>query len=150
MKKLWNQLADRLRPEPIAEESEEHAIEFAAASLLLEVAQMDMQFDAVEREAIAQQLTNVYSLNGTEVTELIARAEREDDAAITYHPHVETINAHCDPAQKAQIIEQIWRVAYADGRLDKYEEHYLRRVAELIHVPHKVLLQTKHRVLDDQ
>jgi uncharacterized tellurite resistance protein B-like protein len=34
-------------------------------------------------------------------------------------------------------------VAYADGDLDKYEEHLIRRVAELIYVPHEEYIRAK-------
>ncbi len=149
MKTLWEKLQTSLAgSSPAASDSDEHAIEFAAASLLVEVGHMDMQFDPIERDAIRKSLTDVFSLDQGEVCNILARAERENDDNITYHPHVETINEQCGLEEKAQIIEQIWRVAIADGHLDKYEEHYLRRVADLLHVPHRVLMQTKHKVLD--
>jgi len=42
------------------------------------------------------------------------------------------------------------KMAYADHELDKYEEHLLRRLAELLHVPHKDFIQTKHKTLKDK
>ena len=43
------------------------------------------------------------------------------------------------------MVELLWRVAYADGDLDKYEEHLVRRIADLIHVPHSVFIRMKHK-----
>ena len=147
MKSWWAKLQQQLGGvDGSHSDDETHAIEFAAASLLVEVGHMDMHFDPIERDAIRKSLTDTFSLDQTEVCAILSRAERENDDNITYHPHVETINKLCSPEQKAQIIEQLWRVAIADGQLDKYEEHYLRRVADLIHVPHRVLMQTKHKV----
>ena len=37
-------------------------------------------------------------------------------------------------------------VAYADGHVDKYEEHYLRKLGNLLYVPHSVFIQTKLEV----
>jgi len=149
MKSWWSKLQEQLgEGRDCAEpQSEAHAIEFAAASLLVEVGHMDMQFDPIERDAIRKSLTETFSLDQAEVCDILNRAERENDDNITYHPHVEVINELCGSEEKAQIIEQIWRVAIADGQLDKYEEHYLRRVADLLHVPHRILMQTKHKVL---
>jgi uncharacterized tellurite resistance protein B-like protein len=40
----------------------------------------------------------------------------------------------------------MWTVAYADGDLDKYEEHLIRQVAELTYVPHSDYIQCKLNV----
>jgi uncharacterized tellurite resistance protein B-like protein len=46
------------------------------------------------------------------------------------------------------VIEYLWEVAYADNQLDKYEEHFVRKIADLLHVAHKDFMASKHRVLD--
>ena len=71
------------------------------------------------------------------------RARRETDKATSLYPFTGLINQHFSPEQKAQVVEALWRVAYADGTLDKYEEHLVRKVAELIHVSHSTFIRTK-------
>ena len=44
---------------------------------------------------------------------------------------------------KVQLITSLWKVAYADGDLDKYEEHLIRRVADLLYVPHDAFIRAK-------
>ena len=58
-----------------------------------------------------------------------------------------TINKHYSREQKTELLEQLWRVAFADGKLDKYEEHLVRKLAELLHVPHTRFVATKHRAV---
>ena len=45
--------------------------------------------------------------------------------------------------QKLQLIDSMWSVAFADGNLDKYEEHLIRQVAELTYVPHPDYIRSK-------
>jgi uncharacterized tellurite resistance protein B-like protein len=40
----------------------------------------------------------------------------------------------------------LWQVAYADGSLDPYEEALVRKIADLIYVPHREFIQAKHRI----
>jgi len=58
------------------------------------------------------------------------------------------INQHFTPEQKVRVVEMLWQVAYADGHLDPYEEALVRKIADLIHVPHRQFIQAKHRVAE--
>ncbi|MBV2123299.1 MAG: TerB family tellurite resistance protein, partial [Candidatus Thiodiazotropha sp. (ex Ctena orbiculata)] len=51
--------------------------------------------------------------------------------------------------QKIQIIESLWQVAFADRQLHHYEEHVIRRLADLIHVSHGDFISAKHRVMSE-
>jgi uncharacterized tellurite resistance protein B-like protein len=42
----------------------------------------------------------------------------------------------------------LWQLAYADQTIDKFEEHLIRKLAELLHVPHKHFIQAKHSAKD--
>ena len=150
MKKIWQQLQQKLGIESAADENLEqsHVLEYAAAALLLEMCDSDMRRDPCEIEAVRKALSATYSLSEAEINHLIERATREGDHQVSFYPHVTLINEICSQAQKILIVEQLWRVAFADGRLDKYEEHYLRKLCDLIHLPHKAYLQARHRVED--
>jgi uncharacterized tellurite resistance protein B-like protein len=39
----------------------------------------------------------------------------------------------------------MWRVAHADLELDMYEDHLVRKIAELLYVPHTEFITAKHR-----
>jgi uncharacterized tellurite resistance protein B-like protein len=76
----------------------------------------------------------------------VALAQNED--AVSLYPFVRLINDHFTAEQKRQIVEATWRVAFADRRLDKYEEAQIRKIADLLYVPHKDFIMTKLRVLE--
>ncbi|MEM9302431.1 MAG: TerB family tellurite resistance protein [Pseudomonadota bacterium] len=147
MKNFWNDLAGKLGFEQDNDaEAGEGDASLAAAALLLEMTEADMEVTTAERDAVRRALEKTFGLSAEEIEQTLAHAAGHIDRDVSYYPHVETINAVCDPEAKAQIVEQMWRVAFADGQLDKYEEHYLRRLCQLIHVPHRVFIQARHAV----
>ena len=72
-----------------------------------------------------------------------ALAHAED--ATSLYQFTGQINDHLDQQQKQSLLESIWRVAFADGRIDKYEEHLIRRMADLLHLNHREFMQARHR-----
>ena len=66
--------------------------------------------------------------------------------AIALHPFTRIVHATFSDAEKIRLFECLWHVALGDGRLDKYEEHMLRRIADLLYVSHRDFIRTKHTV----
>ena len=65
------------------------------------------------------------------------------DEGTSLYEFTRVINDHCCAEQKLQLIKAMWAVAYADGNVDKYEEHLIRQVAELTYVPHSDYIHCK-------
>ena len=126
-----------------SEEAEQHNLRLAAAVLLIETARADFTQDAAELTKLAQLLTTSLQLEQDEVHELVAAAGERAETATSLYEFTKVINALCDAGQKLQLVSAMWLVAYADGNLDKYEEHLIRQVAELIYVPHRDYIQCK-------
>jgi uncharacterized tellurite resistance protein B-like protein len=124
-------------------ESQQHNLRLAAAALLVETARADFTQDAAELSKLIQLLTTSLQLGQDEVHQLVSAAEQRVDVATSLYEFTRVINAHCDADQKLQLIGAMWLVAYADGDLDKYEEHLIRQVAELTFVPHRDYIQCK-------
>ena len=142
---FWKELTRKLGFEEAAAD-EERSASLAAAALLLEMTEADMEVTPEERNAVRVALAQTFGLDEASIDETMRQAVRQIDREVSYFPHVETINDLCGPEDKERIVEQMWRVAFADGSLDKYEEHYLRRLCELLHVPHRTFIQARHRV----
>jgi len=77
------------------------------------------------------------------VLELVEGASKNLDEAIDYFQFSKQINAQCSAEQRIDIIELLWRLAYADGELDKHEELVIRRVASLLYVTHEDFIAAK-------
>lgn len=124
-------------------EEKEHRLRLAAAALLVETARADFSEDKVEQAAMERLLYENIGLRREEVRKLIAEASTQLDEATSLYDFTRVINDHYLPAQKLELITFMWRVAYADGRLDKYEEALIRQVAELTYVSHTDYIRTK-------
>ena len=122
----------------------------AAAALLIETARADFIQDAGEQSAMEKLLTKALDLSTDAVHGLIEQASQRVDEATSLYEFTRVINDHYTPAQKQLLITGMWRVAYTDGDLDKYEEHLIRRVAELIYVPHADYIRSKLEARDLQ
>jgi len=121
----------------------EHRRHLAAAALLIETARADFTQDGIEETSMTAMLQGSLDLTEEEVEELLRLANAEVDAATSLYQFTRTVNDHFTPAQKSQLIGDMWRVAYADGDVDKYEEHLIRRVADLVYVAHEDYIRAK-------
>lgn len=118
-------------------------IHLATAALLLEVSHADFEIGDNELAVTAKALQRQFNFSDEETQELLEVALEEHKTQHSLHPFLLLINQNFSLQQKRQIIADLWHVAYADQRLDKYEEHRIRKIAELTHVPHRDFIQAK-------
>jgi uncharacterized tellurite resistance protein B-like protein len=121
----------------------EHRLRLAAAALLIEVSRADYTVDSAELRTIKTVLQTSLGISQGEIDELIALAGTAADKATSLYEFTRLINDHYSRQQKLQVIQSMWRIAYADDALDKYEERLIRQVSDLIHVPHKDYIRLK-------
>ncbi|MEE9422698.1 MAG: TerB family tellurite resistance protein [Gammaproteobacteria bacterium] len=124
----------------------EHALALATAALLFEVTRADFEVLDVEREVVESAIQKIFSLSEAETRELADLAEREVEEAVSLYQFTGLINQHFLPTEKVRIVEMLWQVVFADGIIACYEEAMVRKIADLIHVPHRDFIQAKHRV----
>lgn len=108
--------------------------ELAVALLLLELARSDFDFPEVERLKIRDLLAQRYQLEQAQAEALMQQAQATEQKAVSLYDYVQALNARLDAAAKRELMQMLWQVAYADGRLDKYEESLLRKLAGLLYV----------------
>jgi uncharacterized tellurite resistance protein B-like protein len=125
-----------------------HGVRVAAAALMVEVVRGDDEFTAVEREAVIGSVQRKFGLDASDAAELLALAESAARDAHDYFQFTSRINESFTDEQKQRLVEELWRVAYADELLHRHEEHLIRRVAELLHLPHSAFIRAKLRAQD--
>jgi len=122
-------------------------LQMATAALMVEMLHVDEQVTAEEDDKLRQLLKQRFNLDSSEIESLIDLAHTEKHEATDYYAFTSLINTHYSQQQKIKLVEDLWQLAYADSHLDKYEEHLLRRLADLLHVPHQDFIRTKHKAL---
>lgn len=128
---------------------EKQSIHRATAVLMAEMMRMDGDVQEAEREVMRSALYSHFGLQSSEIDEILSMAEQEAEESHDYYQFTTLINNNFSIEQKIEIIESLWRIAYADNELDKYEEHLLRRISDLIYVPHRDFIAAKHRIQDE-
>jgi uncharacterized tellurite resistance protein B-like protein len=123
-----------LAPSPGSDD--DHAIRLATAALLVETLRIDAEVRAPEREAALAAVRTKFGLPADEAETLIRLAEEEVRQATDYFQFTSLINRRFTPEQKVRVIEAMWRVAWADAELSAHERHLMRRITDLLHVPH--------------
>jgi len=129
-----------------AGESLEQRLQIATVALLLETARADFDVHDSELLTVARHAQKFFGLNDSETSELVALAEQEAGNATSYYEFTSLINGEFTEKDKIHIIELMWQVAYADKELEKYEEALIRKIAELLYVPHSAFIAAKHHV----
>lgn len=124
----------------------EERLQLAAAALMVEMLYADEKITVQEEEKVRALLKIRFELDDNKIEALLDLAHREKHEATDYYAFTSLLNTHYTQQQKIKLVEDLWRLAYADEVLDKYEEHLLRRLAELLHVPHHEFIRTKHKV----
>jgi uncharacterized tellurite resistance protein B-like protein len=124
-------------------EREQPSEQLAVALLLLELARSDFDLPEVELAKMRELLAQRYRLDPAEVEELMRQAQSSGRQAVSLYDYVQALNGRFDAAAKRQLMEMLWQLAYADGRLDKHEEYLLRKLAGLLYVSDEDYIRAK-------
>ena len=136
--------ADKLNPpEDASEEEHRLSIQYATAALLIEVAKSDFDQDEMERGLIFAMLKNTFELRESQLDELVSLADKATQDAHDIYQFTQLVNDAYSYEDKTQLITNLWRVAFADGRIDRYEDHFIRKVSGLLHVAHTDFIKAK-------
>jgi len=122
-------------------------LEVAGLALMLEIARADHNSSPDERKAIARAATQVFGVEGALAEELIAEAETAVEEAVSLFDFTRLLNERLDQEMKLRLLEHLWRVAYVDGHLDHFEEYFLRKICDLLHLSHRDLIRAKLAVV---
>ena len=118
----------------------------AAAALLFEVAWADHTISAEELAALKRVMQSQFEVDAEQLQQIIADTELVHESSVGVFPYTRAINEQLDQTAKIAIIRSMWQVAYADTTLDVFEEHTIRRIADLLYVSHKDFIATKLEV----
>ena len=141
---LLKKLKDLLGSESAATgEGEHRTLELACAALMFEVARADFSVETTEQDAVTSLLTAQFNLSADEVSTITEAAIEQADAATCLFEFTRTLNELASAEQKRNLLAMMWRVAMADNALSRYEEHVIRKVADLLYVPHGDFIAAK-------
>ena len=121
----------------------EQAVRTATVALLVEVARADFGVEDAEREMILRIIERHYAVTADQARLIADEAESHADDATCLHPLTRLITRQCSLEEREEIVRLLWEVSVADGHVDKHEEHLVRKVADLLYVPHNRFIKAK-------
>lgn len=152
MSQVVQELVARLRvfwtePDAVSPTEKRH---LALAALLAEMMRADYRLEEVERQAAERLLRSHLGLDEAATDQLLRAGEASADEATSLFEHTRVLDQSLTEAQKFEVLDMLWQIAYADGRLEGHEDQLIHRIADLLHVRHNDLMRLKARVLDQR
>ncbi len=121
----------------------EPSLALAIAALMIEIMHSDDKLEQVEQQVIIQALKARFDMTSADVEQLITDATTATSHATDFHQFTSLIKEHYSTDERINILKELWEIAMADGHIDTYEEHLIRRIANLIGIYHNEFIQAK-------
>ena len=138
---MFSRLLDLFRTEAQSELQIDPPL--AAAVLMFEVVWADHEISDAEVAMMTDLLAQQFDLHDQRVAEIITESKISHDESVGVFPFTRVINENLSEEQKYQVIKSMWTIALVDNELDVLEEHTIRRVADLIYLPHARFIAAK-------
>jgi uncharacterized tellurite resistance protein B-like protein len=129
-----------------AERFAENDYRVAAAALLVHAATIDGDMSAAERDKLEAVLKDRFALDDAATAALIDQATAAEHEAVDLYHFTTSINRALDEAERQRVVEMMWQVIYADGRLNEFEDNLVWRAADLLNVSSRDRVEIRQRV----
>ena len=143
IKRIKDLLSNFSNQEEDVEDEKISSLDKACSALLIEVAYADKIFDESEIISLKESLKETYNIDDIIIDELISDAKKTVDESTSLYEYTRVVNDEFEYSDKLELLSRIWRLAFADGNLDKYEDHLIRKISDLIHISHSDFIKIK-------
>ena len=110
---------------------------------MLEVSLADEIMDISEVETLKDVLLKEFDVDQTKIDDLISNAKKNQNSSTSLYEFTRKINDDYKFEDKKNLILSMWKIAFADGNIDKYEEYVIRKVSDLIYISHPDFIESK-------
>jgi len=124
---------------------ERRHLHVSVASLLHEASRVDLREDGREHAAAQAGLADLFGLADREAAAVLAEGREKARQMTSYFGPVAVVKRDMGQPERVRLIEHLWRIAYADGPLDPYEDHYVRKIGHLLYVTNTDIVLARNR-----
>lgn len=124
---------------------EQRHLQLAVASVLHEATRVDLNDAPGEHAAAERALASLFGASPADSKALLAEGGERARRLTSYYAPISVIKRDFDLPQRVLLVEHLWRIAYADGKLDQYEDHFVRKIAHLLYVPNTQCILARNR-----
>ena len=125
--------------------NERHPLQLAVAVLLYEARRADYAEGGEESAAGEDALADLFDLERPAARVLLAQGRERAAQLTSFYAPVTAVKRAFSMDERIRLVEHLWRVAFADGELSYYEDHYVRKIAHLLYVPNTQSMLARNR-----
>jgi uncharacterized tellurite resistance protein B-like protein len=125
--------------------SDRSPLQIAVAVLLHEARRADYDIGAAETASAERALADLFELVPAECAALLEAGRARAQQLTSFFPPVSVIKREFSIEDRVRLVEHLWRVSFADGKLNYYEDHYVRKIARLLYVPNTQSMLARNR-----
>jgi uncharacterized tellurite resistance protein B-like protein len=118
----------------------------AAAALLVHAAAIDGDISALERDKLHAVIKRQFGLDEATTDELVAEATAAEQESIDLYHFTSLINRSLDEDGRRRMVEMMWEIVYADGRISDFESNLIWRAADLLGISSRDRIELGERV----
>jgi len=129
---------------------EENDYRLAAAALLIHASTIDGNMNGTERDRLRGVLKSRFALDDAATEELIDIGTLAENEAVDLYRFTSLLNRTLDEAGRLGIVEMMWEVVFADGRVNEFEDNLIWRAADLLGVSSRDRIAIRRRVAGEK
>jgi uncharacterized tellurite resistance protein B-like protein len=129
---------------------ERHPLQVAVAVLLHEARRADPVEGGEEAGVALQALRQLFGLEAQQAARLLEEGRAKAQQLTSFYAPLSIIKRDFSLEERIALIEHLWRVSFADGQLNLYEDHYVRKIAHLLYVPNTQSMLARNRARGPQ
>jgi uncharacterized tellurite resistance protein B-like protein len=122
----------------------------AAAALLVHAAEIDGNVSDVERKTLHDVVKRRFDLDEAETNALVAEATEAEHEAIDLYHFTRLLNRALDEDGRRRMVEMMWEIVYADGRVSEFESNLIWRAADLLGISSRERIELGRRVAGER
>lgn len=149
--KLRHFIADVVSPAAQENQSfDETGYKLAATALFVHVISLDGEPSDAEKRKLHELIETRFGLDPGTADRLIASATLVEGEAVDLYHFTSVIMRSVNDEGRLRIVEMMWELVYADGRVSEFEENVVWRAADLLAIASRDRIELKHRVAGKQ
>jgi uncharacterized tellurite resistance protein B-like protein len=124
---------------------ERRTLQVAVAALLHEASRADYHQGDDEYTVAGRALAELFGLDAGQCAQLLEEGRARAEQLHSFYAPVNIIKRDFSLEERVRLVEHLWRVAFANGQLNPYEDHYVRKIAHLLYVPNTQSMLARNR-----
>ena len=130
---------------PAVPAHERRQLQVAVAVLVHEARRADYGEGEQESATAEGALAEIFGLEAHEAAALLDEGRARAQQLTSFYAPLTVIKREFSLEDRILLVEHLWRITFADGQLNLYEDHYVRKIAHLLYVPNTQSMLARNR-----